>query len=75
MSITFLLKKIVVIEAGEDEFKVFYPSNEGAPQGAVILPTLFHIGMIVLAKKLEDIPGIRHSFYADDITIWTTKDS
>lgn len=71
----FLTKRTAVIKVGEDESKVFHPPSKGTPQGAVISPTLFNIAMIGLARKLEDIPDIRHSFYADDITIWTTKGS
>lgn len=70
---SFLNQRTAVIKVGNDESEVIHPPNKGTPQGAVISPTLFNIAMIGLAKKLQEIPDVRHSLYADDITIWITK--
>lgn len=72
---SFLSQRTAELKLGEIETATFHPPNKGTPQGAVISPTLFNIAMIGLARKLQDIQGIRHAFYADDITIWTTKGS
>lgn len=47
----------------------------GTPQGSVISPTLFNICMVGLSKKLAQVEGIKHTIYADDITIWCTGGS
>lgn len=44
----------------------------GTPQGAVISPFLFNAVMIPVAERLSQMQQIRHTIYADDITIWTT---
>lgn len=31
--------------------------------------------MMNLAKKLKIVPGIHHTLYADDITVWVTRGS
>lgn len=43
--------------------------TRGTPQGAVLSPLL--IALVQLPGKLNAIPHIRHSLYAD-VTIWTT---
>uniref|UniRef100_A0A6G5A9P4 Putative tick transposon n=1 Tax=Rhipicephalus microplus TaxID=6941 RepID=A0A6G5A9P4_RHIMP len=47
----------------------------GTPQGSVISPMLFNLIMIGLPKELNKIPGLYHSIYADDITIWVSDGS
>lgn len=47
----------------------------GTPQGAVLSPLLFNIALIPLAQKLNLIPHLKHTLYADDITAWTTHGS
>ncbi|XP_072140696.1 uncharacterized protein [Dermacentor andersoni] len=44
--------------------------TRGTPQGSVISPTLFNLTMIGLSRTLSRVEGIRHTIYADDITIW-----
>ncbi|XP_077528407.1 uncharacterized protein LOC144140095 [Haemaphysalis longicornis] len=44
----------------------------GTPQRAVISPFLFNAVMIPVAEILSQMQQIRHTIYADDITIWTT---
>ena len=45
------------------------------PPGAVISPLLFNIALLDLPRALNEIPGIKHAIYADDVTIWTNTDS
>lgn len=55
------------------EFKV--NDGRGTQQGAVISPLLFNIAMIPLFRRLQEIRGLHHTVYADDITIWTSLPS
>lgn len=50
-------------------------SNKGTPQGAVLSPFLFNLVMSQLPQLLDCIPNIRHTLYADDVTVWTTTGS
>ncbi|XP_075550102.1 uncharacterized protein LOC142583500 [Dermacentor variabilis] len=45
------------------------------PQGAVLSSFLFNITMRGLPTLLDTIPHIKHSIYADDITLWTNSGS
>ncbi|KAM7312533.1 uncharacterized protein ISCGN_009438 [Ixodes scapularis] len=49
--------------------------NKGTPQGSVLSPTLFNLARRKLPEQLEEIPHIRRTLYADDLTIWTTSGS
>lgn len=49
--------------------------TRGTPQGAVLSPTLFNLGMAQLARCLQQIPHLSHIFYADDLTLWCTHGS
>ncbi|XP_077552087.1 uncharacterized protein LOC144166439 [Haemaphysalis longicornis] len=58
------------IQAGDltmDERKL---ESVGTPQGSVISPLLFNLVMTGVARRLESIPEVRHTIYADDITLW-----
>lgn len=43
----------------------------GVPQGAILSPMLFNLVMRDIAGELETIENLKHTVYADDITIWT----
>lgn len=47
--------------------------SRGTPQGAVLSPLLFNLVMKDLPPRLDQVPGIRHALYADDITIWSNQ--
>ncbi|XP_049511435.1 S-adenosylmethionine sensor upstream of mTORC1 [Dermacentor silvarum] len=42
----------------------------GTPQGSVISPLLFNLVMIGVGNRLERVTGVRHTIYADDVTLW-----
>lgn len=44
--------------------------NKGTPQDSVRSPFLVNIAMIKLPPRLATVPGLHHSLYADDITLW-----
>lgn len=50
-------------------------SLKGTPQGSILSPFLFTIGLRKLVLELEAIPNLGCAFYADDITLWATKGS
>ncbi|KAG0432656.1 hypothetical protein HPB47_020636 [Ixodes persulcatus] len=44
--------------------------RRGTPQSSVLSPFLFSLALLTLPNKLVTVPGLSHSLYADDITIW-----
>ncbi|KAG0414856.1 hypothetical protein HPB47_007974 [Ixodes persulcatus] len=66
----FLEERTYKVKVGETEGLIQY-NRIGVPQGAILSPTLFNITMTALAKKLEKIPNLSFTIYADDVTIWT----
>uniref|UniRef100_A0A023FIQ1 Putative rte all n=1 Tax=Amblyomma cajennense TaxID=34607 RepID=A0A023FIQ1_AMBCJ len=71
----FLNNRTATIGIGGIRTDTFNSPEKGTPQGSVLSPMLFNIAMIGLARALEEIEGIRHAIYADDITIWVTRGS
>ncbi|XP_070389464.1 uncharacterized protein [Dermacentor albipictus] len=69
----FLSGRTATIGLGELRSDKFSTPNKGTQQGSVISPILFNVAMIGLAKQLEEIGGIRHAMYADDIIIWAQR--
>ncbi|XP_077553168.1 uncharacterized protein LOC144167909 [Haemaphysalis longicornis] len=66
----FLSGRTAHIQEGDltmDERKL---GSVGTDQGSVISPLLFNVVMIGVARRLESIPEVRHTIYADDITLW-----
>ncbi|KAM7310304.1 hypothetical protein ISCGN_007212, partial [Ixodes scapularis] len=69
---SFLTGRTAQIRLGEDVSPTFRACvGRGTPQGAVLSPLLFNFAMMDLPEKLTVIPGLRHSLYADDVTLWT----
>uniref|UniRef100_A0A131Z5Q7 Tick transposon n=1 Tax=Rhipicephalus appendiculatus TaxID=34631 RepID=A0A131Z5Q7_RHIAP len=50
-------------------------ANKGTPQGSILSPLLFNIGMRKLALMLEEDTELGVAIYADDVTLWATKGS
>ncbi|XP_075540081.1 uncharacterized protein LOC142574990 [Dermacentor variabilis] len=42
----------------------------GTPRGSVIEPILFNLVVIGVAERLSRVARVRHTIYADDITLW-----
>ncbi|KAK8768859.1 hypothetical protein V5799_014676 [Amblyomma americanum] len=71
----FLSNRTATVGLAELRSDVFATPCKGTPQGSVISPVLFNMSMLRLARKLKEIPGIKHAMYADDITVWITQGS
>lgn len=69
----FLTDRTARITLGELESGEIEMGSAGTPQGSVISPLLFNLALIGLPAKLEEIDGLSHSLYADDITLWVTR--
>ncbi|XP_037505476.1 uncharacterized protein LOC119381788 [Rhipicephalus sanguineus] len=70
---SFLESRTAEIAVGEIKSDSFPMGGKGTPQGSVLSPFLFNLALIKIPPRLEDIPGLKHTFYADDITIWVTR--
>lgn len=51
------------LKAGFTEKKVWYPSEEGTPQGSIISPTISNMILDGMAKVIDDSVGIRTRYY------------
>lgn len=71
----FLSNRTVELSVGDLRSKLITLGDRGTPQGAVLSPFLFNLAMRSLPPKLDTIPGLRYTLYADDITLWTTVGS
>lgn len=68
----FLTDRTTKICAGDIELPEKQLGSVGTPQGSVISPLLFNLVMIGVANRLEKIEDVRHTIYADDVTLWVT---
>lgn len=72
----FLLNRTIDFSlAGGCTSKRLTLGDKGTPQGAVLSPFLFNLALRTLPSSLDRIPGLRHTIYADDVTLWTTTGS
>ncbi|XP_075535920.1 uncharacterized protein LOC142571447 [Dermacentor variabilis] len=71
----FLTDRTVELRAGHLQTQEKKLGSTGTPQGSVISPMLFNLVMIGVAEKLGHIEDVRHTIYADDITLWVTGGS
>lgn len=71
----FLTNRTATINIGGETMSDIAFGGVGTPQGSVISPTLFNMAMLGLPKILQEIEGLNHSLYADDLTLWTNKGS
>lgn len=67
---SFLTTRQATISLGNIKSEPITLGSKGTPQGAVLSPLLFNLAMRDLPAELDNIPGIRHAIYADDITVW-----
>ncbi|XP_077553677.1 uncharacterized protein LOC144168602 [Haemaphysalis longicornis] len=67
----FLTGRKIELRVGEIEIPEQDANGVGTPQGSVISPLFFNIVMIRVAKAVAEVKGVRHTVYADDITLWT----
>ncbi|XP_050032352.1 uncharacterized protein [Dermacentor andersoni] len=72
---SFLTDRMIEIAVGDLRLPVIRLGDRGTPQGAPLSPFLFHLAMRTLPPKLNEVPGLRHTLYADDITLWTCEGS
>ncbi|XP_077557974.1 uncharacterized protein LOC144173402 [Haemaphysalis longicornis] len=65
----FLTNRTVELHAGDLKLPERKLGSMGTPQGSVISPLLFNLVMIGVARAVA-ATGVRHTIYADDITLW-----
>ncbi|XP_070387865.1 uncharacterized protein [Dermacentor albipictus] len=65
----FLMERTTKICAGDLQLEEKKLGSVGTPQGSVISPLLFNHVMIGVANRLERVAGVRHTIYADDVTL------
>ncbi|XP_077564790.1 uncharacterized protein LOC144180295 [Haemaphysalis longicornis] len=70
----FLTGRTAQLRAGHLQLDDKKLGSTGTPQGSVISPLLFNLVMIGVANRLATV-GIRHTIYADDITLWVDRGS
>ncbi|XP_072142785.1 uncharacterized protein [Dermacentor andersoni] len=66
----FLTERTTEIIAGDLRLQKKKLGSVGTPQGSVISPLLFNLVMIGVAERLSRVARVRHTIYADDITLW-----
>ncbi|XP_077548095.1 uncharacterized protein LOC144160815 [Haemaphysalis longicornis] len=66
----FLTGRTTEVNAGDLKLPEKKLGSVGTPQGSVISPLLFNLVMIGVAERLSRVAGVRHTIYADDITLW-----
>lgn len=69
----FLTKRTAAIRIGEEQSEPVELGDRGTPQGSVLSPLLFNLTPLPLPELLNQIEGVDHAFYADDITLWTNR--
>lgn len=71
----FLRDRVLTVGIGEHTSEEFPHPQRGIPQGSVLSPTLFNLAMLKVHRALESVPDIRHTLYADDVTVWVNTGS
>nr|XP_050025174.1 uncharacterized protein LOC126520059 [Dermacentor andersoni] len=72
---SFLTVRTAEIIVGDLSSPTYALGSRGAPQGAVLSPFLFYLALRSLPDKLDRIPDLKHTLYADDVTLWVTSGS
>ncbi|XP_037574460.1 uncharacterized protein LOC119456708 [Dermacentor silvarum] len=71
----FLTGRTARIRLDEERSIQVDMGSTGTPQESVVSPMLFNVIMTGLSEKLEQIEYINDTVYANNITIWTMKDT
>ncbi|XP_042145538.1 uncharacterized protein LOC121835420 [Ixodes scapularis] len=66
----FLTDRQATITLGSLTSDPIQLGSYGTPQGSVLSPFLFNLALLPLPAKLNTLPGLHYSLYADDITLW-----
>ncbi|XP_070392943.1 uncharacterized protein [Dermacentor albipictus] len=66
----FLTERTTEIIARDQRLQKKKLGSVGTPQGSVISPLLFNLVMIGVAERLSRVARVRHTIYADDLTLW-----
>lgn len=66
----FLSYRKAVIHVGDLVSDTIHMPSFGTPQVAVLFPLLFNLALLNLPNRLAQIPRLRHSLYANDLTPW-----
>lgn len=66
----FLTGRTATLRVGDTTSQTIFMGGRGTPQGAVLSPFLFNVALCRLPEQLNQIPGLKHSLYADDVTLW-----
>lgn len=69
----FLQNRTAEINFGDLRSNTIHLGSRGTPQGSVLSPFLFNLAMRGLPPLLSQIPDLKHSIYADDVTLWVSK--
>ncbi|KAM7287767.1 hypothetical protein ISCGN_031458 [Ixodes scapularis] len=72
---SFLTDRTAILNIGSHTSDPHQLGPRGTPQGAVLSPLLLNLALKGLPEVLNNIPGIEHAIYADDITIWCKSGS
>ncbi|KAM7300090.1 hypothetical protein ISCGN_020654 [Ixodes scapularis] len=65
----FLADRTATLSIGGLQSDAMELGSRGTPQGSVLSPFLFNVAMIGLPKILNQIEGLQHTLYADDVTL------
>lgn len=66
---SFLTDRTAMIGIGQTRSSRFLIPNKGTPQEAIISLLLFNLAMCSLARRLDAIPLLGYTLYADDISL------
>ncbi|XP_075560579.1 uncharacterized protein LOC142592789 [Dermacentor variabilis] len=69
----FLTNGTANIRIEEERSEPVELGDRGTPQGSVLSPLLFNLALLPLPELLNQIEGVDHAFYADDILVWTNR--
>lgn len=72
---SFLTGRTARMKLGSSQTETFKMPDKGTPQGAVLSPLLFNLAIRPMANALCNVPMLRATIYADDITLWVGRGS